>query len=151
MPFNEPLIFKPNELGQITQFPTFDKGHAGIYTPKHMRNFWDNIIHASASDTVLKKLTRTILREAKTVRISDSGNLERLLSLNDRLLMDHLLTPFFSSTSSKKLLVNRDILFNAWETFSHVSISYNLFLTWLLVDLISINFPVPLLVLSGLC
>ena len=66
-----------------------------MYTPKPMKNFWDNIIHASASDTVLRKLTRTILTQGNTVRISDPGNLERLLSLDDRLLMDHLLTPSF--------------------------------------------------------
>ena len=60
-----------------------------------MKSFWDNIIHASASDTVLKKLTRTILTKGNTLRISDPGNLERLLSLYDRLLMDHLLTPSF--------------------------------------------------------
>ena len=66
-----------------------------MFTPKQMKNFWDNIIHASASDTVLKKLTRTILTQGNTVRISDPGNLERLLSLDDRLLMDHLLTPSF--------------------------------------------------------
>ena len=66
-----------------------------MYTPKQMKNFWDNIIRASASDTVLKKLTRTILKQGNTVRISDPGNLERLLSLDDRLLMDHLLTPSF--------------------------------------------------------
>ena len=60
-----------------------------------MKNFWDNIIHASASDTVLKKLTRTILTQGNTVRISNPGNLERLLSLDDRLWMDHLLTPSF--------------------------------------------------------
>ena len=61
MPFNKPLLFKPTELGHITQFPTFDTRRARMYTPKQMKNFWDNIIHASASDTVLKKLTRTIL------------------------------------------------------------------------------------------
>ena len=66
-----------------------------MYTPKQMKNFWDNIIHASASDTVVKKLTRTILTQGNTVRISDPGNLERLLSVDDRLLMDHLLTPSF--------------------------------------------------------
>ena len=66
-----------------------------MYTPKQMKVFWDNTIDASASDTVLKKLTRTILTQANTVRISDPGNLERLLSLDDRLLMDHLLTPSF--------------------------------------------------------
>ena len=60
-----------------------------------MKNFWDNIIHASASDTVLKKLTRTILIQGNTVRISDPGYLERVLSLDGRLLMDRLLTPSF--------------------------------------------------------
>ena len=58
-----------------------------------MKNFWENLIHASASDTVRKKLTRTILTRGNTVRISEPGNIESLLSLDDRLLMDHLLTP----------------------------------------------------------
>ena len=95
MPFSKPLLFKLTEVGHITQFSTFDTRRAGMHTPKQMKNFWDNIIHASASDTVLKKLTRTILTQGTTVRISDPGNLERLLSLNDRLLMEHLLTPSF--------------------------------------------------------
>ena len=95
MPFNKRLLFKPTELGHITQFPTFDTRRAGMYTPKQMKNFRDFIIHASASDTVLKKLTRTILTQGSSVRISDPGNLERFLSLDDRLLMDHLLTPSF--------------------------------------------------------
>ena len=95
MPFIKPLLFKPTELGHITQFPTLDTRRAGMYTPKQMKNFWDNIIHASSSDTVLKKLTKTILTQGNTVRISDPWNLERLLSLDDRVLMDHLLTPSF--------------------------------------------------------
>ena len=87
-------MFKRNKLGHITQFPTFDTSCAGMYTPKQMQNFWDNIIQASASDTVQKKPTRTILTQGNTVRISNLGNLERLLSVKDRLLMDHLLTLF---------------------------------------------------------
>ena len=94
MPFNKPLLFKPTELGHITQFPTFDTKRAGMYTPKQMKKFWDNTIHASASDTVLNKLTRTILTQINTVRISDPGNSERLLSLDDRLLMDHFIDAF---------------------------------------------------------
>ena len=35
------------------------------------------------------------MTQGNTVRISDHGNLERLLSLDDRLLMDHLLTLSF--------------------------------------------------------
>ena len=57
MPFNKPLWLEPTELGHITQFPTFDTRRAGMYSPKQMKNFRENIIHASASDTVLKKLS----------------------------------------------------------------------------------------------
>ena len=95
MPFNKPLLFKPTELGHIAQLPTFDTRRAGKSTPKQMEIFCDNIIPASAFDTVLKKLTRTILTQGNTVRISDPENFERLFSLDDRLLMDHLLTPSF--------------------------------------------------------
>ena len=76
--------------------PTFDTRRAVMCTPEQMKNFCDNIFHLSASDTVLKKLTRTILTQGNTVWISDPGkNLKRLLSLKDRLLMDHFLTPSF--------------------------------------------------------
>ena len=92
---NKPLLFKPTELGHINQFPTFDKRRAGMYTPKQMKNFCDNIFHASVSDTVPKKLTRTILTQGNTVRISKPANLERLLSVADRFLMDHSPTPSF--------------------------------------------------------
>ena len=95
VPFNKPLLFEPTELGHFTQFPTFDTRRSGMYTPQPMKNFSDNIIHVPNSDTVLKMLTRTILTKGNTVRISDPGNLERLLSLDDRLLMHHLFTPSF--------------------------------------------------------
>ena len=95
MPFIKPLLFKQTELGHITQFPNSDTRRAGMYTPKQLEKLWVNIIHASAPDTVLKKLTWTILTQVNTIRISDPGNLERLLSLDDRLLMDHLLTRSF--------------------------------------------------------
>ena len=78
MPFKEPLLFKPTELGHITQFPTFDTRRAGMRTPKQLKSFWDNIIYASASDSVLNKLTWTILTQGNTIRITDLGNLERL-------------------------------------------------------------------------
>ena len=121
MLFNKPLLFKQTEHGHITQFPTLDTKHAGMYTPKQLNNFWGNKIHASASDTVLKKLTRTISTQGNTVRISDPGNLERLLSLDDRLFMDHLLTPSFFVYKFRETLVFWDIIFKVWETFLLVS------------------------------
>ena len=116
--FNEPLLLKPTELGPITQFPTFDTRRAGMYTPKQMKNFWDNIIPASASNTALKKLTRTILTQGNTVRSSDPGNIERLLSLDDRFLMDHLLTPSLFVDKFKETFGLLGYYFNVWETFS---------------------------------
>ena len=38
MPFNEPLLFKPTELGHITLFFTFDTRRAGMYTPMQTKN-----------------------------------------------------------------------------------------------------------------
>ena len=52
-------------------------------------------MHVSASDTVLKKLAKTILTQGNTVRISDPRNLEQLFILDDGLSMDHLLMPSF--------------------------------------------------------
>ena len=93
MPFNKPLLFKSTEIGHNTKFPFFDIKSVGIYTPKQLKSFWDNIIHASASDTVLRKLTRSIPTQGTTVRISHPRSLQRHLILDDRLLMDHSLTP----------------------------------------------------------
>ena len=102
MPFNKPLLLKPTELGHNTQFPTFDIRRTEMYTPKQRKNFWDKVLHASTSDTVLKKPTRTILTQGNTVLFSNPGNLERLLRLGDRLLMDQFLKPSFLSTSLRK-------------------------------------------------
>ena len=67
MLFNKLSLFKPTERGQITQFPIFDSKWAGMYTPKQSKSFWDNIIHASVSNTVLKKHTRIILTQGSKV------------------------------------------------------------------------------------
>ena len=34
----KPLLYKPTELRHITQFPTFDTGRAGMYTPMQTKN-----------------------------------------------------------------------------------------------------------------
>ena len=101
-PFNEPLLFTPTKLGHSIQFPNFDTSRAGKYTPEQMKNFWDSLIHASASDTVLRKLTRTILTQGNTVWISDPGNLKCFLSLDDGFLNDHFLTPSYSFDKFKQ-------------------------------------------------
>ena len=153
MLFNKPLLFKPTELGHITQFPTFDSRRAGMSTPKQMRNFWDNIIHASTSDTVQKKLTRTISTQGKTVRISDPGKIERLLSLDDILLMDHLSTPPFFVDKVKDTFDLLGYCIHCLGNFFACFLLVKFFLTFLLLsseDLKFEKFLVPVLGLSEL-
>ena len=102
-PFIKLVLFKRTELGHIGQIPTFDNWRAGMYYPEQMKTSWNNIIHVSASDIVVKKLIKNILTNDNTIRVSDPKN----LNLDDRLSMSHLLTPSFlpfSSTSGKKFV-----------------------------------------------
>ena len=67
MPFIKPLLFTPTELGHITQFLILDTKRARMLTPNQIKSFWDVLIHASASNTVLMKMTRTILTQSNTI------------------------------------------------------------------------------------
>ena len=87
-----------------------------MYTHKQMKNFCETI-HASASDTVLKKLRRTILTQGNAVRISDPGKFERILSLDDRLLMDHLLTRSLVVDKFKELFGEMGHIIQCLENF----------------------------------
>ena len=71
-------------------------------TPEQVESFWDIITHAPASDTLLKKFRRTILTQGNRVWISVPANLQRLLCLDYRLLVDHKLTPSFSVDKLKR-------------------------------------------------
>ena len=62
IPFKTPLMFAPQDIGHITEFPVYDSRGAGMYTPKQLKAFWDNIIHNTASTSILKKITRTVLQ-----------------------------------------------------------------------------------------
>ena len=73
-----------------------------------------------------------------TVRISDPGNLERLLSLDNRLSLDHLLTPPFFVDKFKEFLV-----FLGY----YIQCLRNFFACFLLVKF---NFDVVVFVLRGL-
>ena len=103
MACKKPLFFKPTELGHITQFAIFNTRRAGIHTSKQTKKFWDNVIRASASETVQKKLPRTILTQNIKVWTFNPRNIERLLNLDDGLLMDHLLTPSFFVDKFKEI------------------------------------------------
>ena len=102
-PQNPPLIFEPTEIGHITSFPTYDTQRAGMYTPGQIKDFWDNVIHNSASDSILKKLTRRLLTNGQRVRILESENLERAMSMNNQFYFDSLLSPNYFTNQFKSV------------------------------------------------
>ena len=83
-----------------------------------MKIFWDNVIHNSSSDTLLKKLTRTIFTRGNSVRIYEPGNLERFLSPSDRLLLDHLSTPSFFVDKFKETFGEMGYIIQCLGSFS---------------------------------
>ena len=93
--FKTPKLFEPHSIGHITPFSNYDTQRAGMYTPGQLKDFWDNVIHIAASKSVLKKITRSILTNGQDTRISESGSLGRVLSLEERLYLDSLLSPNF--------------------------------------------------------
>ena len=56
-------MFAPQDIGHITYFPVYDSRRAGMYTPKQLKALWDNIIHNTASTSILEKITRTVLQK----------------------------------------------------------------------------------------
>ena len=62
IPFKTPLMFAPQDIGHITEFPVYDSRRAVMYTRKQLITFWDNIIHNTASTSILKKITRNVLQ-----------------------------------------------------------------------------------------
>ena len=94
IPFKTPLMFAPQAIGQIREFPVYDSRRAGMYIPKHLKAFWDNIIHNTASTSILKKNTRTILQNGHMdYAISDA--LTAAMGLSQKIFLDSLLSPGF--------------------------------------------------------
>ena len=66
MPFKTPLMFAPQDIGHITEFPVYDSRRAGMYTPKKLKAFWDNNIHNTASTSILKKKLQELFSKMDT-------------------------------------------------------------------------------------
>ena len=114
-----------------------------------MKNFWDNIFHASASETVLENLKETFLTQSITVRFSDPGNLERLLNLDDRPSMDHLLTPSFFVDTFKEPFDELAYIIQCLGNLFACFLQVNFLLILMLISSQDLKFeklPAPLLV-----
>ena len=113
--FEKLLMFESNELGDSTQFSTFDNKRAILHTTKQPQSFLNNIFYASIFGTVLKKLTRAIFKRSKTVGNSKPRNLYRHLSLTNRILLDHFLRPSSFRANFKVTFSELRFLFNVRE------------------------------------
>ena len=98
IPFKTPLMFAPHDIGHITEFPVYDSRRAGMYTPKQLKAFWDNIIHNTASTSILKKITRTVLQNGH-MDYANSDALTAAMGLNQKIYLDSLLSSGFFMNS----------------------------------------------------
>ena len=94
IPFKTPLMFAPQDIGHITEFPIYDTRRAVMYTPKQLKAFWDNIIHNTASTSILKKITRFVLHN-RHMDYANSDALTARMGLNQKIYLDSLFSPGF--------------------------------------------------------
>ena len=91
-PFKPPAVFAP-QIGYIQKIPDYDSRRAGIYTVNQLKDFWRTFLHKSASNSVLKKISRTVLQNA---HIDNSQrDIYRAAGLKNRLYLDSMLSPSF--------------------------------------------------------
>ena len=64
VPFKPPAVFAPQQIGYIQKIPDYDFRRAGVYTVNLLKDFWRTILHKSASNSVLKKVSGTVLQNA---------------------------------------------------------------------------------------
>ena len=101
VPFKPPALFAPQTIGYIQKIPD-DSRRAGIYTVNQLKDFWRTILHKSASNSVLKKISRTVLQNA---HIDNSQrDIYHAAGLNNRLYLDSMLSPSFSLITLRVLL-----------------------------------------------
>ena len=95
VPFKPPAVFAPQKIGHIQEIPDYDTRRAGIFTVIQLKIFLRKILHKSASNSFLKKSSRTVLQNA---HIDNSQrDIYRAAGLNNKLYLDSMLSPSFFS------------------------------------------------------
>ena len=91
--FKPPAVFAPQQIGYIQKIPDYDSRRAGIYTVNQLKSFGERFSKKSASNSVLKKISRIVLQNA---HIDNSQrDIYRASGLNNRLYLDSMLLPSF--------------------------------------------------------
>ena len=57
-----PEILAPTKISRITKFASYSSTHAGMYTTKEIKEFWDKIVQKQASNNALQKFSQEVVR-----------------------------------------------------------------------------------------
>ena len=93
VPFKPDADFAQQQIGYIQKISDYDSRRAGIYTLDQLKDFWRTILHKFASNSVLKKISRTALQNAHIY--NSQRDLYGAAGLNNKLYLDSMLSPFF--------------------------------------------------------
>ncbi len=100
--FNAPLLFAPKDITPKTKNDFYHTQKAGMYTPKQLQTFWDDIILHSASKDALKKITMKILENNKYDHSSSSHSFYDTRYVPQHLYVDSLISPDFFNNKFKE-------------------------------------------------
>ena len=64
VPFKPRAVFAPRQFGYIKKIPDCVSRRAGTYKVNQLKDYWRTILHKSASHSVLKKISQTVLQNA---------------------------------------------------------------------------------------
>ena len=92
-------MFAPQDIGHITDFLVCDLRRAGMYTPKQLKAFGNNIIHNTTS--ILRKITKTVLQNGH-MDYENSDDLNGAMGSGPKIYLDSPPSPGFSIISSSE-------------------------------------------------
>jgi hypothetical protein len=58
-----PQFFEPEMMKRITEFGTYSSAKTGLYSPKTMETFWDNVVLQSHGGNILKEIVTKVWEE----------------------------------------------------------------------------------------
>ena len=97
VPFKTPFLFSPLSIGHIINSVGYESQRAGIYTPNQLKDFWDNILHSSASKSVLQKISHEVL-SSREIDYSEKDIYSSAMGINRQIYLDSLLSPNYFVT-----------------------------------------------------
>ena len=94
-----PKLFKPRDIKTITPFETYSFTHAGLYSSRQIRDFWENIVTHKKGAGILKILTSRLAEDYNHQNSISNGLVWRDPSNSGKLYIDKLISPTFFQNS----------------------------------------------------